>query len=116
MNTRNILKLGVLLFVMVAFPLRVDLAVAQPANGDFPGPDQAKTRYTHAERKAAADRAKALGLEPGVAPFVGTTLRGLQPGLAPIAGAPALDPGGIPHYYGPYPCLLYTSPSPRDRS
>ena len=108
MNMRNLWKLGVLLFVMVAFPLGINMVVAQPANGEFPGPAQAKTKYTHAERKAAADRAKALGLTPGVAPFVGTALPGLPPGLAPISGpapvaaAPVLDPGGIPHYYGPY--------------
>ncbi|MDP1991354.1 MAG: hypothetical protein Q8K00_10035 [Syntrophales bacterium] len=38
------------------------------------------TRITPAERKAAANRAKALGLKPGVAGMSATTPAGLQPG------------------------------------
>jgi len=61
-----------------------------------------KGKITPAERKAAAKRAKDLGLKPGVA------------GLAATAPAPGdIDgPGGIPHYFGPYGNWAY-SPLPK---
>ena len=43
-------------------------------------------KLTAAEQKAAAKRAKELGLKPGVAALA----------------AQAPDPGGVPHYFGPY--------------
>ena len=54
-------------------------------------------KVTRAEQKAAAKRAKDLGLLPGVAG-------------APAAVTPP-DPGGIPHYFGPYANWAY-SPLP----
>jgi len=50
-------------------------------------------RKAEAERKAAAKRAQARGLKPGVA--------GVTAAAIPAPGA--IDgPGGIPHYFGPY--------------
>jgi len=49
-------------------------------------------KITTAEREAAAKRAKALGLKPGVAGLAATALP-----LPDIQG-----PGGVPHYFGPY--------------
>ncbi len=63
---------------------------------------------TTAEKKAAAGRAAALGLKPGVA--------GLATPLAAAAPLPPLNgvnqgPGGVPHYFGPYGNWAY-SPLP----
>ena len=53
-------------------------------------------KVTPTERKAAAARAAALGLQPGVA----------------ATGVAIADPGGVPHYFGPYGNWAY-SPLPR---
>ena len=55
-----------------------------------------KGKVTPSERKAAAARAAALGLQPGVA----------------ATGVAIPDPAGIPHYFGPYGNWAY-SPLPR---
>jgi len=52
-----------------------------------------KGKVKPAERKAAAERAAALGLQPGVA----------------ATGLQVLDPGGVPHYFGPYGNWAYSS-------
>ena len=59
-----------------------------------------KGKVTPAERKAAAKRAKDLGLLPGVA------------ALAIPAPGDIDGPGGIPHYFGPYGNWAY-SPLPK---
>jgi FtsP/CotA-like multicopper oxidase with cupredoxin domain len=64
-------------------------------------------RVTAAEKKEAARRAQALGLKPGVAGVTATAPNG--DGL-PLPPAP--DPGGVPHYFGPYGNWAY-SPLPR---
>jgi FtsP/CotA-like multicopper oxidase with cupredoxin domain len=63
-------------------------------------------RVTAAEKQAAAKRARALGLKPGVAGLA----RSSTPGVDPLPPAP--DPGGVPHYFGPYGNWAY-SPLPR---
>jgi len=63
-----------------------------------------KGRITPAERKAAAKRAKALGLKPGIA--------GLSSGPIGTLAVPVMDPGGVPHYFGPYGNWAY-SPLPK---
>ena len=113
---------------------------AQPANGNKnppilkkgpikPAQPVYKGKVTAAERKAAAKRAKAIGLKPGVAgaaaaatPVTGgvqgkanlTKAFGLGTGAGLLAATitnPG-DPGGIPHYFGPYGNWAY-SPLPR---
>ena len=79
----------------------VVLALAVLAWGVGPGwaqPPDVTNKVTakkalDAEKKAAAARAKALGLSPGV------SLMGV-PGDTPLGGIEG--PGGIPHYFGPY--------------
>jgi FtsP/CotA-like multicopper oxidase with cupredoxin domain len=62
-------------------------------------------RPTTAERKAAAQRAKDLGLKPGVAVLGVSSDAAAQP----LPGTEG--PGGVPHYYGPYGNWAY-SPLP----
>ena len=52
----------------------------------IPKRPQPSKRITSAQRKLAAERAKAAGLQPGLA----------------VGQKAAMDPGGIPHYFGPY--------------
>jgi FtsP/CotA-like multicopper oxidase with cupredoxin domain len=62
-----------------------------------------KGKVTAAEKKAAAARAAALGLQPGV---VALTNVGIPAPTAPDG------PGGIPHYFGPFGNWAY-SPLPK---
>src|SRR5512138_1769373 len=78
-------------------------------------------RVTAAEKKAAAMRARNLGLRPGKAPDAalptpGPAVRGARTMTKGLAAAPMAagvtllaaplagieGPGGIPHYFGPY--------------
>jgi len=62
-----------------------------PPPDETVGPYHVEGKVTPADRKAAAANNKANGLLPGVA------------GLDPEAvGTAAMDPGGLPHYFGPY--------------
>jgi FtsP/CotA-like multicopper oxidase with cupredoxin domain len=90
-----------LLLALVALTWGIDQGWAQSAQSNkklkFRG-----GRVTPAERKAAAKRAKELGLLPGVA--------GLAAATAPLPGIEG--PGGVPHYFGPYGNWAY-SPLPK---
>jgi FtsP/CotA-like multicopper oxidase with cupredoxin domain len=96
MNTRRFLiSMSVLLAITTLF-WGVNRSWAQSPKGN----KELKYRggkVTRAEGKAAADRARVLGLRPGVA--------GLTVTQTP-------DPGGVPHYFGPYGNWAY-SPLPK---
>ncbi|MDD5306799.1 MAG: multicopper oxidase domain-containing protein [Deltaproteobacteria bacterium] len=68
------------------------------------GTDSGDSRVTGADRASAAARAAALGLKPGVSGRAANGPAAMPP--------PALDPGGIPHYFGPYANYAY-SPLPK---
>jgi len=76
------------------------IAIAWSSNQTLaadPSPKPKKLqRITPADRKAAAERAATLGVQPGAAALA----------------AQAPDPGGVPHYFGPYGNWAY-SPLPR---
>jgi FtsP/CotA-like multicopper oxidase with cupredoxin domain len=99
MNKRKFLIFMSLLLTVVVLSWGVDQGWAQSPKSNkelkFRG-----GRVTPAERKAAAKRAKDLGLLPGVA------------ALAIPAPGDIDGPGGIPHYFGPYGNWAY-SPLPR---
>jgi len=90
-------KILISLAVLAALALGSGQANAAPNIGA----GGAKGKVTAAEKKAAALRAQALGLKPGVA---GVTTAAPAPGA--IDGA-----GGTPHYFGPYGNYAY-SPLP----
>jgi FtsP/CotA-like multicopper oxidase with cupredoxin domain len=94
-NRRELLKLGTSIGLGLAlghsFPRSAGAQGPQPQ----PSPELPyllKRRVTAADRQQAARNAAAAGLKPGVA------------GLAPKITAQAftMDPGGIPHYFGPF--------------
>jgi len=95
MNKQKILIFTSLLLTLVVLSWGIDQGWAQSPKSNkelkYRG-----GRVTPAERKAAAKRAKDLGLQPGVAALA----------------AQAPDPGGIPHYFGPYGNWAY-SPLPK---
>ena len=71
------------------------------------------TKVPPSEQKAAAARAKALGLKPGVAGKASAAKPRGAAGLLAVAPLPLPDgPGGTPHYFGPYGNWAY-SPLPR---
>ncbi|HEU4385967.1 MAG TPA: hypothetical protein VFR85_20950 [Anaeromyxobacteraceae bacterium] len=61
-------------------------------------------QITAADKKAAAQRAAALGMKPGAAGIIG------QAAATPLPGTEG--PGGVPHYFGPYGNWAY-SPLPK---
>lgn len=80
---------------------------ASVADAQKPPPRNKKklVTITQADRQAAANRAAAKGLRPGVSGKKPTASRlGNAPVGAPSAAIPPpqLDPGGMPHYFGPY--------------
>ena len=82
-------------------------------------PLKLKGKITAKERKEAAARARALGMLPGVAGLTGTKGRSAgvlsagatRTALATTALPPWADPGGVPHYFGPFGNWAY-SPVP----
>jgi FtsP/CotA-like multicopper oxidase with cupredoxin domain len=80
-------------------PATMAAAAPQGGKGKVTRDDLLKKagKTTVTEQKAAAKRAAARGMKPGVA--------GLPAGLigtAAVPGYPYADPGGVPHYFGPY--------------
>ncbi|MBI5304754.1 MAG: multicopper oxidase domain-containing protein [Chloroflexi bacterium] len=70
-----------------------------------PPPRKKLVSVTQADREAAAKRAAAKGLKPGVSGKTTTSkpTNGKAPANAPAAvPPPVLEPGGVPHYFGPY--------------
>jgi len=99
MNGRKTMVFLSLVLAAVALTWGIDPSWGAPPNGNGKG----NGKITAAERKAAAARAQALGLQPGVA--------GLAAAAIPAPGDPG-GPGGIPHYFGPYGNWAY-SPLPK---
>lgn len=98
MKKRRFVIIMALLLAVVALTWGIDQARAQPPNSNFDNVLKYHGKIPPAERKAAGKRFKAAR-EAALA--AGVTL-----------AAPALDPGGIPHYFGPYGNWAY-SPLPR---
>ena len=88
-----------LLLVLVALTWGIDQGWTQPTQSNKAPKYVGK--ITPAEKKAAAKRAKNLGLQPGVASLA-----------APATITNPGDSGGIPHYFGPYGNWAY-SPLPK---
>jgi FtsP/CotA-like multicopper oxidase with cupredoxin domain len=102
MMTRKSLIFTSVVVALVALALGVGPGWAQPPDGT--NKVLGKGVLANAERKAAAERAKALGLKPGVAGLTAFTA-----GDTPLPGIEG--PGGVPHYFGPYANWAY-SPLP----
>ena len=95
MNRCKIIIFLSLLLVLVALSWGADQGCAQQEpSGDGSGMHY-KGKVTPAERKDAAERFKAAREAAGV-----------------TSAVPMLDPGGIPHYFGPYPNYA-NSPLPK---
>jgi hypothetical protein len=94
MNRFKFMRIMSLLLTLVVLTWGIDQGWTQPTQSDKV--PKYKGKITNAEKKAAAKRAKNSGLLPGVA------------GLA----AQVPDPGGLPHYFGPYGNWAY-SPLPK---
>jgi hypothetical protein len=86
-------------------PATTATTAAEPAPAAPAAPQKPPTNRVTEKRlqnqkiQEAAKAARARGLKPGVAGLAGTPLG------APVAAgmpAPSFDPGGIPHYFGPY--------------
>jgi len=107
-NGKGSLKVVCLAAALAVITLGAGFGFPRSANADFPGPEQAKTKYSHADRQAAAERAKSIGM-PAVAPLATSTTTSpfmvRTMGISgPMAAAPlVLAPNTVPHYYGPYP-------------
>jgi len=92
MHRRKFLLIMILVLVVVALAWPVNQGGAQtPPNGNGNGNGQLKfkDKITPAERKAAADR------------FQEQYQAALAAGTVTATAVP--DPGGVPHYFGPYP-------------
>jgi FtsP/CotA-like multicopper oxidase with cupredoxin domain len=99
MNRHKLLIFMSLLLALAVLSWGIDQGWAQNGNGNGRSRDDGLKKHGKvavSEQKAAAARAAALGLQPGVA------------GIS----AAALDPGGVPHYFGPFGNWAY-SPLPR---
>jgi len=106
MEKRRFIVIMALLLTVVALSWGIDQGWAQSTNANGKGLTKKQAdailkargskKITAAESQAAAKRAAALGLQPGVA--------------ALAAAVP--DPGGVPHYFGPYGNWAY-SPLPK---
>jgi FtsP/CotA-like multicopper oxidase with cupredoxin domain len=102
MKMKKLLIFMSVLLLFTALPWGVDRAGAQQARKSKDSPQQSIAKQkviTPAQRKAAADRFKQLY---SAAVTVGATV------LPPVV----MDPGGIPHYFGPY-ANYANSPLPR---
>ena len=87
----------------VVIALVVPLAATETFAAGPPKPKKLQ-QVTAADKQAAAKRAAALGLQPGVAGLAGPTPPCRLPGIE--------GPGGVSHYFGPYGNWAY-SPLPR---
>ena len=83
-SRRNFLKVGLTAGAALAIPWSVFAETPPPPNKIVP-PHLLQRKVKPADRKIAADRLTKMGVKPGVAD---------RP--------KAMDPGGEPHYYGPY--------------
>ncbi len=118
MNKRKFLVFMSVMLVaaVLSWGITPDRAQSQPKKDKITKTMKLRSgKITPAERKAAAKRAKALGVQPGVAGLAATA--GAQPGGAVLAAAaaplPGIEgPGGVPHYFGPYGNWAY-SPLPK---
>jgi len=97
MDMRIARKILGICLALVALSWGVDTGWAQPPDNN--GQQKKNSRITAAQRKAAATRVQALGLQPGVASLAATAI----PAPGDLDG-----PGGIPHYFGPYGNWAYT--------
>ena len=99
MKRRNFLKMGAA--AGVALALRKNVMAQFPPPPDIVLPYPLKHRVGPADRKAAAQRLKELGIKPGPAASDGISLA-------------AIDPRDrlIPHYFGPY-ANYANSPNPK---
>ena len=98
MHSRRTPILMILLLVVAALAVAGDQAVAGPGGQDAKGQLKFKDKVTPAEQKAAAERFQEQ-FQAAVAEGVVTTTA-------------VADPGGGPHYFGPYPNWA-NSPLPR---
>jgi hypothetical protein len=109
MKRRRVLNFArLVLFAVLALPWGISQIWAQsPQNDKLVYRDG---KPTAEEKKAAAQRAKALSLKPGVAGLASSTP---SSGFVPTGALPTTaDPGGAPHYFGPYGNWAY-SPLPK---
>jgi FtsP/CotA-like multicopper oxidase with cupredoxin domain len=97
MGRREVRILMRLLMIAIVLSLGIGQSWAQSANSKKE-PKYRGGKVTAAERKAAATRVEALGLQSGITSFID------YPGINQ-------GPGGIPHYFGPYANWAY-SPLP----
>ncbi len=93
-SRRNFLKVGLTAGAALAIPWSVFAQTPPPPDKIVP-PHLLQRKVKPADRRAAADR---------------LTMSGVKPGLA--SGPKAMDPGGIPHYYGPF-ANYANSPMPK---
>jgi FtsP/CotA-like multicopper oxidase with cupredoxin domain len=84
-SRRNFLKLGLTAGAALAVPWSVFAQTPPPPPGKIVPPHLLQRKVKPADRQAAANRLTSMGVKPGVA-----------------ARAKAMDPGGFPHYFGPY--------------
>ncbi|MBI5057189.1 MAG: response regulator [Nitrospirae bacterium] len=125
MKMHNFLNFISVVFTVVALSLGIDMGWAQTTNNSAGAKQVLKYRgrATQAEKKAAAARFKAMRAQKiqvgqPVDPLAATATQRIQSWqlAAPLAAAAApaafaLDPGGVPHYFGPYGNWAY-SPLP----
>ena len=93
-SRRNFLKLGVAAGAAMAVPWSVFAQTPPPPDKKIP-PHLLQRKVKPADRQAAADRLTAMGVKPGAASL-----------------PKQMEPGGIPHYYGPY-ANYANSPMPK---
>jgi FtsP/CotA-like multicopper oxidase with cupredoxin domain len=79
-------------------PAKPIMGASEPAAQQKPKNQVTDRRQTNKAIQAAAKAARARGVLPGVAGLAGTALAGPSITALPTYA----DPGGIPHYFGPY--------------
>jgi FtsP/CotA-like multicopper oxidase with cupredoxin domain len=101
MNKRQILNTIAIVFILITLPLGIGLARAQQAGKAGEATPQARMKQKFlipAKRKQAAARFQQI--------------RAAKFGPGATIQALAMEPGGIPHYFGPFPNYAY-SPLPK---
>ncbi len=93
-SRRNFLKVGLTAGAALAIPWSVFAQTPPPPDKIVP-PHLLQRKVKPVDRQAAANR---------------LTMAGVKPGMA--SGPKAMDPGGVPHYYGPF-ANYANSPLPR---